>query len=142
MNPNSLSNEILNVIPLSMRAIRNEMRGIAQSELTVAQFRVLTRLSLSPHTNKQLADWVGISPASMCRTIDVLVKRELVVRQHGKNSDRREVLVVLTSKGKRKYANIEQATKQMLKERLASLSEHDRKELRAGLVQLQRIFLA
>ena len=135
-----LSTEILDILPPTMRAIRNEMRWLAQPELTVAQFRILTRLDVTPHTNKQLAEWMGISPASICRTIDVLVKRAYVAR-HVALEDRREVTLVLTAKGKKKYDSIEQATRRMLREKLSILSLKDRKDLQIGLALLRKVFL-
>src|SRR4051812_21612395 len=103
-----------------MRAIRAEMRGIAQVELTVAQFRVLSRLDHARHSNKQLADWMGIAPASMCGTIVVLVKRGYVSGERGVE-DRREVTLVLTPKGRRKHESIKDATKRMLEKKLEPL---------------------
>lgn len=135
-----LSAEILDVLPPTMRAIRNEMRWLAQPELTIAQFRILTRLDIAPHTNQQISEWMGISAASMCRTIDVLVKRGFVARQSTRE-DRREVNLVLTAKGKKKYDSIEQATRRMLQEKLSVLSAKDRKELQTGLALIRRVFL-
>ena len=123
-----------------MRAIRKEMRWLAQPELTVAQFRILTRLDICPHTNKQLSEWMGISAASMCRTLDVLVRRGYVTRKTA-IEDRREVNLVLTTKGKRKFDSIEQATRRMLKEKLSILSAKDRERLRTGLALVRKVFL-
>src|SRR5580692_10311368 len=113
----NVSTEILEVLPPTMREIRNDMRWLAQPELTVAQFRVLTRLDAFPHTNKQLAEWMGISAASMCRTLDVLVKRGYVTRRPAQD-DRREVNLALTAKGKSRFGGIELATRRMLQEKL------------------------
>jgi DNA-binding MarR family transcriptional regulator len=123
-----------------MRSIRQEMRRLAQPELTVAQFRILTRLDLSPHTNKQLSEWMGISASTLCRTIDVLVKHGYVARRSAR-ADRREVSLLLTVKGKRKYDSIEQATRKMLREKLSVLSAKDREDLRTGLVLIRKVFL-
>jgi DNA-binding MarR family transcriptional regulator len=135
-----LSTEIMEVFPPTMRAIRNEMRWLAQPELTVAQFRILTRLDITPHTNKQLSEWMGISAASMCRTVDVLVKRGYITRR-ATLEDRREVSLVLTTKGKNKYQSIEQATRRMLKEKLSVLSVKDQKELQKSLGLIRKVFL-
>jgi len=135
-----LSSEIMDVLPPTNRAIRNEMRWLAQPELTIAQFRILTRLDIDGHTNKQLSEWMGISAASMCRTIDVLVKHGYVKRQPT-IEDRREVKLLLTAKGKKKYDSIQQATRRMLKEKLSVLSDKDRKNLQKGLFLIRKVFL-
>lgn len=134
-----LSDEILDVLPLMIRVIRGQMRGAAQPHLTIAQFRVLGRLSHAPQTNKQLADWIGISTPSMFRTVEVLEKNGLVNR-HSAKRDRREVLVSLTVKGKNKFAGFRKTTKRMLVEKLSALSAKDRKELCVGLSHLRGVF--
>lgn len=135
-----LSEEILGVLPPSMRTIRHEMRTLAQSELTVAQFRVLTRLDHSAHTNKQLAEWMGISPASMCRTVNILTQKGFVSRTHAQ-ADRREVVLVLTQQGKKKYESIKHSTQKILEKKLASLSKKNQQELLNGLKHLRSIFI-
>ena len=135
-----LSSEILDVIPQTMRVIREDMRGIAQPELTVPQFRILARLDIAPHTNKQLADWIGITAPSMCRTVNLLVNHGYVSRQPTEE-DGREIRLTLSSKGKKKYGTIKQATRRMLKEKLAILSVRDQEELRVGLSLIRKIFL-
>ncbi len=141
MRDHNLSGSILDILPPVMRVIRNEMRGIARPELTVAQFRILARLNHTSHTNKQLAEWMGISAASMCRTVDVLVKRNFVAREADKK-DRREVTLFLTPKGVKKYESIKMATQKILHSKLAILKDADRKELERGLAHLQRMFLS
>lgn len=113
MSIEKISSQILEVVPLAMRSIRSEMRGLAQPELSVAQFRILARLEFKPHSNKDLAEWVGVSTAAMSRTIDTLVKRGFVQR-HIPKHDRREVVLTLTVKGKKKFQSIEDSTKQRL----------------------------
>ena len=135
MKPNDLSGAIVDTLPPVMRVIRNEMRGIATPELTVAQFRILARLNHTSHTNKQLAEWMGISAATMCRTVDVLAKRKFVARVTDEK-DRREVTLFLTPKGIKKYESIKQATQKILRSKLAILSDSDRDELEKGLMHL------
>ena len=111
----------------------------AQPELTIAQFRVLARLQHAPQTNKQLADWIGISTPSMCRTVDVLEKKALVERSAGQK-DRREILVTLTAKGREKFSGFKSITQKKITAKLAGLSEKDRKELMTGLTHLRGVF--
>lgn len=140
MPTKKLSAEILDVLPPAMRAIRSEMRGLAQPELTVAQLRILTRLDHAPHTNKQLAEWMGITPASMCRTVDVLVKRGLISRETAAE-DRREVSLNLTQKGRTKFNSIQSATQKLLDRRISALSKQSQAELFLGLSHLREIFV-
>lgn len=136
-----LSSEILDILPPTMRIIRSEMRGLASPELTVAQFRILTRLQQGQQSNKQLAEWMGISPATLCRIVDNLVRRGFVSRQHSQK-DRREVVLVLTMKGKKKYEMIKLSTGKMLQKKMSQLSVKERQQLLLGLAQLKKVFLS
>ena len=139
MRTDDLSSELLDVLPLAMREIRNEMRRLAKPGLTVAQFRILSRLDIRAQSNKELSEWMGISAASLSRTIDVLVARGFVDRRESEQ-DRREVALRLTAKGKRRYDGIEMATRKVLTRRLSQLSDLDRKKLQGGLDLIRRIF--
>lgn len=139
MSIEKISSQMLEIIPLTMRAIRGEMRGLAQPELSIAQFRILARLDFRAHSNKDLAEWVGVSTAAMSRTINGLVRRGLVQR-HPTPHDRREVVLTLTAKGKKKFESIEDATKQKLDLRLENQSASNRKKIEAGLAVLKEIF--
>jgi DNA-binding MarR family transcriptional regulator len=136
----ALSIQIMDVMPLMVRVIRGEMRGAAQPQLTVAQFRVLARLfHAEVQTNKQLADWIGISTPSMCRTVDLLEKRGLIAR-HPAPEDRREILLSLTPQGKTRFSGIRKVTQRKIDERLGRLSDKKRKELLLGLSHLREVF--
>lgn len=140
MTNKDLTSDLIEIIPIAMRAIRSEMRGLALPELSVAQFRILSRLAREPQSNKQIAEWVGISTAAMSRTIEVLVSRHLVQRKREALKDRREVVLCLTSAGKRKYEDIKFATKLKLKHRVVKLSVTEQRKLQAALKILSELF--
>ena len=98
MSDLTLSKLFLDAVPLAMRSIRTEMRGIASTGLTTPQFRVIARLSKGTATNGELAEWMGVSAPTMSRMVDTLVRRELVVRK-AESADRREVKLILSQKG-------------------------------------------
>src|SRR5690348_16166223 len=89
---------ILSIIPPVMRFIRTEMRIAAKSELTVPQFRILAKLSISKATNSDLAEWMGVSAPTMTRMVDPLVQRQFVTRETG-SEDRRQINLELTASG-------------------------------------------
>ncbi len=139
MGANKTCAKLIEVTPLVMRTIRSEMRGLAQPELSVAQFRLLARLNYKPHSNKDLATWAGISTATMSRTMDQLVHRGLVKREL-KNDNRREVVLSLTPKGKNKFQTLEEKTKVQLLSRFKNLSSNELKSLDEALSLLKEIF--
>lgn len=139
MSSKNISIAMIEVIPIVMRSIRSEMRGLALPELSVAQFRILSRLDRGPQSNKALAEWVGVSTAAMSRTIEVLVNRQLVQRAQDKQ-DRREVVLSLSPAGKRKYETIKETTRKKLMHRIDQCSKAEQKQLSEGLLVLQEIF--
>lgn len=141
MNAKKVSSEIIEIIPTVMRTIRSEMRGAALPELSIAQFRILMRLDREPQSNKQLAEWVGVSTAAMSRTIEVLVVRGYVHRRAAE-SDRREVILALTALGKKKYEAIKEFAKLKLTPSLAALSGAELKKVHEGLMILLEVFSA
>lgn len=136
-----LSSEIIEIVPTIMRTIRSEMREVALPELTIAQFRILMRLDHGCHSNKQLAEWVGISTAAMSRTIEVLVVKGYVQRKVAAN-DRREVILALTAQGKKKYEAIKEMAKLKLTPRLDELSGAELKKVHDALLILMEVFSA
>lgn len=139
MSPEKISSDILEIIPFVMRSIRAEMRGLAQPDLSVAQFRILARLDLRAHSNKELAEWIGVSTATMSRTMDGLVNQGFVHRKQTAH-DRREVELSLTTRGQKKFETIKSKTKSRLKERILPRSRADRMQLEQGLMILMEIF--
>jgi DNA-binding MarR family transcriptional regulator len=77
------------------RAARRTMGG-----LSLAQYHLLEPLAGGPCTNRQLAESADVSSPTATRMIDVLVGRDLVTRVEDP-TDRRAVLITLTSAGRR-----------------------------------------
>lgn len=139
MELEKVSADLIAIVPVVMRLIRAEMRGLAQPELSIAQFRILARLSVEPHTNKRLAEWMGVSTPTMSRTLSGLVQRGYVTRK-STNDDKREVSLSLTKKGKEKFAGIEERTRLRVAERMKEMSGAKLKQLDAGLLVLAEVF--
>src|SRR5690348_10012475 len=100
--------KILDVIPSVMRAIRTEVRSFAKPELTVPQFRILNQLSISASSNRELAEWMGVTSPTMSRMVNALVDRALIERSYGRR-DRRQVGLSLTTKGRKTVETIRTA---------------------------------
>ena len=134
-----LSGMLLHVIPQIMRSIRGSLRGVAGSNLTVPQFRALAYVSLHPCSNKQLAGWQGVSLPAVSRMVDYLVKRRLLVRTPDP-SDRRQVRLQLSKKGKEQFERLRQALQRQLAERIMTLNDPKKRMLAAGLTVLEELF--
>jgi len=139
MNSVSLARQILDVLPKGMRNIRNEMRQSANGQLTVAQFRVLVKLAKGPTSHKSVAEWLGITPATLTRMIDTLVERKLVQRQIDPD-DRRQTILQVTGRGRKQYEHLQEKAQISLQERMESLNESEKNVLSQGLHVLSKLF--
>ena len=91
--------EILDVTPKIIQAIRTQMRGQRQHDLSVPQFRTLAFLSRHPGSSlSAAAEHIGLTLPTMSVLIEGLVQRALVDRTPDAR-DRRRVLLTLTPAG-------------------------------------------
>jgi DNA-binding MarR family transcriptional regulator len=76
-------------------------RSIARldADVTLPQFRTLVALAHGPRRTTDLAADLGITPSTVTRTCDRLVRRELV-RRFRREEDRRASWIALTEAGK------------------------------------------
>jgi DNA-binding MarR family transcriptional regulator len=134
-----LAEKFIETVPQAMRELRVEFRSQRGSELSVPQFRVMARLHQCSQTNKELADFIGISVAAMSRMVDGMIADGLVEKTVG-HKDRREVRIKLSAAGQKLYGQIRARTRVGLAKRLESLSRAEVRALGAGLSVLERAF--
>jgi DNA-binding MarR family transcriptional regulator len=130
---------IIELIPAVTRDIRQDMRKIAQPELTILQLRVLSKVSHCRPTNNQLAAWAGISKATMSRVIATMVRKGLL----GKETcikDRRGSFIYLKPAGRKKYRAIEGRVRTIISGKLEKTGKRELKELMRGLAVLKAVF--
>ena len=135
----SPSKKIMEVIPRIMHQIRTEIRQHARAQLTVPQFRILLHLNRETATHKEVAEWIGITPATLTRIIDLLVSRKLVVRK-ADAKDQRKIHLTITQKGRKLSEQFMKSTEEWLQRRISSLSSGEHELLDAGLGVLDRLF--
>ena len=139
MNDADVARSILETIPRAVRFIRAEMRvqatGDSKTRLTVPQFRILVKLSSGPDTHKAVAEWMGVTPATLTRMVDTLVERKLVVRKNDP-SDRRQTHLILTAAGTKLCVKYRSRVQAKIQDRMTQISEADKKHLSLGLAVL------
>ena len=92
--------EILETVPLVMRAIRSEMRRHRTPSLSVTEFRALVFLDRRAGASLvELADHLGLAPATVSRMIDGMVASRFVLRRSSPQ-DRRRITLALTAAGR------------------------------------------
>lgn len=97
----AVARELLDVVPVIMRTIRTEMRNHRSNDLTMPLFRSLMFLERHPGVSLlDLARHLGLTSPSVCKIVDGLVARSMVMRQHS-DTDRRKITLVLTHEGQK-----------------------------------------
>lgn len=140
MGNSEQAEKILDIIPKCMRCIRAEMRAIEDSDLSIPQFRILVYLAKNEvSTNKDLANWLGVTTPTMTRMIDLLVKRNLVERVQN-SKDRREIQLKITKEGRKKYLHRRSKVQDNLAKKVSGLSLSQQDTLIQGLQILEDIF--
>jgi DNA-binding MarR family transcriptional regulator len=100
----SASEEVVDAVLSASRtlvAVTEQSLGAVAEETTLAQYRALVVLaSRGPQRMVDLAGALGVTPSTAGRMCDRLVRKDMI-RRHRARSDRREVVVSVTSTGRR-----------------------------------------
>ena len=81
--------------------------------LTMDQVRLLKLLSHEPRSIGELAAQHGVTPSTMSRSVDVLVRREWISRESDP-ADRRQVILRLTDAGRAAHVEMVRHAEEML----------------------------
>jgi DNA-binding MarR family transcriptional regulator len=124
-SPNNCAHEVLEVVPLIMRALVNEIRRHRGPDLSVPQLRTLAFLNLHEGAClSDVAEHIGLTLPSMSKMVDGLVGRTFVLR-HTDTADRRRVTLALTEGGRGALQAARETTQAFLAGRLATLGESE-----------------
>ncbi len=131
---------LIDVVPLVMRALRDEMRRHRAAGLSVPQFRVLMFLGHRQEaTLSQVAEHVGLTLPSASRMVDGLAARKLVTRRISP-SDRRCVTLALTTRGRSRLESAHRAAQLRLAAMLGALSAEERLTVVQAMDVLRPVF--
>jgi DNA-binding MarR family transcriptional regulator len=139
MTPDQVAVAILETLPPSMRAIREQMRSGRAAGMSVAQFRLLLYVRRNPNTSlSPLADHLGTSLPAASQLVERLVQAGLIAReQHPR--ERRRVQLRLTETGASALAECDARTRAWLCERLSGLDGCELDDLAGLLLDLRRL---
>lgn len=136
-----LARALLEIVPTVMRSIRSEMHTSQGAELSVPQFRILNYVLLHESVSlSDIAEHMGLSLASMSKTIDGLVARGLIDRQTDP-ANRRKVAISTTESGIRALTTARSCTREAMMQRLGAIDATRRLELLRGLSALRPLFI-
>src|SRR5262245_57639076 len=109
---------LLETIPHLMRGLHSIMRqrkGADEEAHTLGQFRMLEMLRREASTLSELAARHHVTPSTMSRSVDVLVRKTWVAREHAPK-DRRQVILTITGEGRAALAAIFQQNQDVMTE--------------------------
>lgn len=130
---------VLETIPALMRSMHGMIRhwsNHSDESPTIGQFRLLKMLACRPHSLGELAATHHVTPSTMSRSVDVLVRRAWVERQSDPN-DRRQLILKLTTEGESIHTTMEQHSRDALVQMMEQLDPNERARLYDGLAILQ-----
>jgi DNA-binding MarR family transcriptional regulator len=130
----SLSNDIR----LACMRISRRVRFESDRELPPHQFSVLCRLDDTSRTNSELADIERVSAPSMKRTTASLVERGYVARADDP-TDGRQVILSLTTEGRRALKRIRRQRDEWMLSRFERLTDEERELLQRAARLLEKV---
>ena len=135
--PDQVAVAILETVPPSMRAIREQMRSARTAGMSVAQFRLLLFVRRNPGTSlSPLADHLAASLPAASQLVERLVQAGLLTReQHPK--ERRRIELRLTEAGAAALAACDTRTRAWLSDRLSRLDEVELERIARTLRELR-----
>jgi DNA-binding MarR family transcriptional regulator len=130
--------DILQIIPLVMRAVAAELRSAGELPAPV-HFGLLSMLSQHSRSLSELASLQGVSLPTMSSSISAMEERGWV-RRAVPEGDRRVVTVEVTPAGRGALDRVARAAEGHLAEVLAPLDAPSRRRLHTGLGILRKVF--
>lgn len=137
---NLCAREIMDTVPQVVQAIRVEMRLGRGANISIPQFRTLRFIQRHPDSSlSDLADHLGLTPPSVSKLVECLVKQKLIDRQES-TADRRRLTLGLTQAGE-SIVNIARTNAQAsLVKTLSCLSDNDLEVIGHAMKLLHPLF--
>lgn len=134
--------EILEAVPVVMQSIRSQIQQRRAEGLFLQQFRTLSYLSrVKDPSLSVVAEHLGHSLPAMSRLVNGLVEAGLVARREV-SSNRRQVALALTARGRAKLEKVRAATRSHLAEVLEPLTVREQKTIVEAMQLLNRAFVS
>jgi DNA-binding MarR family transcriptional regulator len=132
--------EILEVVPAVMRAIRSEMRKNRGADLSIPQFRALIFVRRKSGASlSEVADHLGLTLPSTSALIEGLVQRGLVSRRPVEQN-RRQIQLELTEMGRPLLEDAIRHSRDSIAKRLTVLSDAERETIGRSMELLRTVF--
>lgn len=121
------------------RGVRAELRAVVlRHGIYLTEYRALRRLATGPKSLSQLAEGLGLTPASLTDLAGQLTRRRWAERRPHP-TDRRSHLLVLTAAGARVQARARREYRSRLSDVYSALPDRSRDSLYRGLRNLSEV---
>jgi DNA-binding MarR family transcriptional regulator len=131
------AHDLLFVVMLVMRTVAAHMRR-SPDALAPAQMGTLMKVASGPCTMSALARHQAVSPPTMSKSVDMLVRRGWLERSVDEH-DRRQTMVRLTGEGRRVLTAIKKRNRKHVGRSLAGLTAAEREQLAGVTRALSRV---
>ena len=129
--------ELLDVVNLVTQAVWADLRR-SNHAIELAQWLTLRRIGRSPCTMSELARHRGVGLPTISKSVDMIVRRGWAERWVDK-TDRRQTLVRLTARGRRRLGEFRRRAEVLIDSKLATLSAHEREVMAGNLEKLRGV---
>ena len=137
-DPEAAASLLIEMLPKLLRTAIAAMHDAPHtSGMTLAQFKMLGRLSGREHRAGELAKLLEVGGATLTATADTLERRGLIERVRGLPDDRRAVVLRLTPAGRALYRALKARAVGSFAELLAESTDEARMALVTGLQALE-----
>jgi DNA-binding MarR family transcriptional regulator len=138
--PRECAQLLWETIPGLMRSLHGAMhkKGGDEERQNMGQFRMLEILQQGPRSLGELASMHHVTPSTMSRSVDVLVRKGWVARASDPE-DRRQVILTLTAEGIAARSEAHQHTQELLAQVFEQLEAEARARLHDGLSVLRKL---
>lgn len=139
IGPEDAASVLIELMPRLLRTAIAAMHDAPHADgLTLAQFKILGRLSEREHRCGELAEALEVGGATLTVTADTLERRGLIERLRGLPEDRRAVVLRLTPDGQALYLALKARAVTGIAGLLADSEPAERQALVTGLEALRR----
>lgn len=138
--PQDCAAELLEVVPMVMRAMRAEVRGHRAPELSMPQFRALAFIGRNEGAMlSDVANFLGQSLPAASKLVDGLVAAQFAIRRPDA-TDRRKISLTLSPAGWEKYEAILSHARSFLSQKVEHLGESQRSAIVTAMKTLREVF--
>jgi DNA-binding MarR family transcriptional regulator len=128
-------------IPGLWHNMRAHVRSEAEDHfgITMEQFHSLRRISMGVDSVSKLACDKSLSPSAVSRAVEVLVQKELVVREP-RSEDRRKVRLVLTAHGQEQLDALSERIRAWMTGKLRAMDHAELETILLAFAALRKAF--